>query len=94
MSATRRLLVLGGNGYVGQNICNAAAASGKFIVQSLSRYGRPLRPNPELSGLWQVGWLEEDIFDASRRDEVFDTLFLKNNNLVFIFNSNSLVVEL
>jgi nucleoside-diphosphate-sugar epimerase len=84
----KRLLVLGGNGYVGQNICHAALQSGKFIVQSLSRSGRPTHPGPCLvkplllagsekktgvmAAIHQIEWLVGDIFDAKRRDELFD----------------------
>mmetsp|Transcript_17294 Transcript_17294/g.25347 ORF Transcript_17294/g.25347 Transcript_17294/m.25347 type:complete len:242 (-) Transcript_17294:535-1260(-) len=69
MSPQQRLLVLGGNGYVGQNICDAAVASGKFIVKSLSRSGRPTNPNPQLKGLSNVEWIEGDVFDEGSRDD-------------------------
>ena len=70
----QRLLVLGGNGYVGQNICRAALDSGKFSVSSLSRSGKPSNPGPCLANemMDEVEWLEGDIFDAQRRDEVFE----------------------
>jgi nucleoside-diphosphate-sugar epimerase len=42
----QRVLVLGGNGYVGQHICHAALLTRKYIVQSLSRSGRPAHPSP------------------------------------------------
>lgn len=69
--AQRRLLVLGGNGYVGQNICDAAVASGKFLVQSLSRSGRPTNPNPHLKQLSSVEWITGDVFDEGCRTDVF-----------------------
>jgi nucleoside-diphosphate-sugar epimerase len=72
----QRLLVLGGNGYVGQNICRAALDSGKFSVASLSRSGRPTNPGPCLANnaemMDKVEWLEGDIFDSQRRDETFE----------------------
>lgn len=69
----QRLLVLGGNGYVGQNICRAALESGKFSVASLSRSGKPSNPSPCLAEMMdKVEWLEGDIFDAQRRDEAFE----------------------
>lgn len=72
MAAThRRLLVLGGNGYVGQNICNAAVASGEFVVQSLSRTGRPGNPNSQLKELSSVEWIKGDVFDEGCRNDVF-----------------------
>eukprot|EP00588_Corethron_pennatum_P011523 CAMPEP_0194272482 /NCGR_PEP_ID=MMETSP0169-20130528/6050_1 /TAXON_ID=218684 /ORGANISM="Corethron pennatum, Strain L29A3" /LENGTH=254 /DNA_ID=CAMNT_0039015165 /DNA_START=205 /DNA_END=965 /DNA_ORIENTATION=- len=45
----QRLLVLGGNGYVGQNICRAALDSGRYTVTSLSRSGPPSTPHPCLA---------------------------------------------
>lgn len=70
----QRLLILGGNGYLGQNICRAALDSGKFAVQSLSRSGKPTNPGPCLSGsdIDKVDWIEGDVFDSNRRDEVFE----------------------
>ena len=71
----QRILVLGGNGYVGQNIIRAALDSGKFSVASLSRSGKPSNPGPCLANaemLDKVEWLEGDIFDAQRRDETFE----------------------
>jgi nucleoside-diphosphate-sugar epimerase len=72
--AIKRLLVLGGNGYVGQYICHAAAASGKFTVKSLSRSGKPskLAVTHLQQGLENVEWLEGDIFDKARRKETFE----------------------
>lgn len=70
-AAQRRLLVLGGNGYVGQNICDAAVASGKFVVQSLSRSGGPSNPNPHLKKLSGVEWIEGDVLDEGCRKDVF-----------------------
>ena len=68
--------MLGGNGYVGQNICRAALDSGKFSVASLSRSGRPTNPGPCLASnaemMDKVEWLEGDIFDSQRRDETFE----------------------
>ena len=71
----QRLLVLGGNGYVGQNICRAALDSGKYAVASLSRSGPPSTPNPCLTAnshlMDEIEWMKGDIFDVARRDEAF-----------------------
>jgi len=71
MSPQRRLLVLGGNGYVGSQICDAAVACGKFAVSSLSRSGKPKHPNPHLTNLSAVEWLEGDVLDGGCRDATF-----------------------
>lgn len=71
----QRLLVLGGNGYVGQNICRAALDSGKYAVASFSRSGPPSTPNPCLTAnshlMDEIEWMKGDIFDVARRDEAF-----------------------
>ncbi|KAL9183188.1 hypothetical protein ACHAXT_004975 [Thalassiosira profunda] len=71
-NATKRILVLGGSGYVGQNVCNAAIQSGKWAVRSLNRSGAPsagAAPDHLASSLSQVEWVAGDIFDASAREE-------------------------
>jgi len=50
-----RLLVLGGNGYVGREVCKLAIARG-YQVTSLSRRGE--NPDPEDELLAQVSWLK------------------------------------
>mmetsp|Transcript_19545 Transcript_19545/g.40805 ORF Transcript_19545/g.40805 Transcript_19545/m.40805 type:complete len:256 (+) Transcript_19545:148-915(+) len=69
----KRLLILGGNGYVGQNICHAALLqSDKYLVRSLSRSGPPSPSStpPHLaSTLEQVEWVSGDVFDASARKD-------------------------
>ena len=66
---TRRLLVLGGNGFVGQHICKAAVNSGHFLVRSLSRSGPP--PHVTASWVSQVEWTQGDVFDPAIRTDVF-----------------------
>jgi uncharacterized protein YbjT (DUF2867 family) len=78
--ARRRLLILGGNGYVGQNVCHAAIQSGRFdVVRSLNRSGMPSPsnvPNHLHSSLLMdssVEWFRGDIFDESAlRDAMSD----------------------
>lgn len=69
----RRLLVVGGNGYVGQNVCAAAIRSGKFgAVLSLSRSGAPpssSRPDHLSEPLSRVEWISGDVFDGSARED-------------------------
>ncbi|KAK1286089.1 Uncharacterized protein QJS10_CPB20g01204 [Acorus calamus] len=62
---TERVVVLGGNGFVGSAICKAAVSKGIEVV-SLSRSGRP-----SYSDSWvdQVTWMAGDVFYA-RWDEV------------------------
>ena len=52
----RRLLVLGGNGFVGREVCRLAVQRG-FQVTSLSRRGE--NPEPGNQELDQVPWLEK-----------------------------------
>ncbi|XP_051114596.1 uncharacterized protein At1g32220, chloroplastic [Andrographis paniculata] len=56
-----RIVVLGGNGFVGSAICKAAVSKGIEVI-SLSRSGRP-----SYSDSWvdQVTWLKGDVFYAN-----------------------------
>ncbi|KAH1161118.1 hypothetical protein GYH30_000144 [Glycine max] len=55
---SERIVVLGGNGFVGSSICKAAVSKGIEVI-SLSRSGRPT-----YSGAWvdQVTWISGDVF--------------------------------
>ena len=70
----RSLLVLGGNGYVGQNVCAAAIQSNLFSeVRSLNRSGAPTSPPDHLAELFsQVEWVKGDIFDEHARGDAID----------------------
>jgi len=69
-SNLKRILVLGGNGYVGQNICHAALQSKTFKVRSLNRSGGPSSPPAHLAtSLSQVEWVKGDVFDRTARDD-------------------------
>lgn len=75
----KRLLVLGGNGYVGQNICNAAIKHGHEVL-SLNRSGKPSSssvPNHLIQSLSKVEWISGDIFDKAAREDVMSS----NNNI-------------
>lgn len=68
----KRLLVLGGNGYVGQNICHAAIQSNNFEVLSLNRSGAPSNgssPDHLSDSLSRVEWISGDIFDEAARED-------------------------
>ncbi|KAJ1431078.1 hypothetical protein SESBI_07318 [Sesbania bispinosa] len=55
---SERIVVLGGNGFVGSAICKAAVSKGIEVI-SLNRSGRPTYP-----GSWvdQVTWISGDVF--------------------------------
>jgi len=57
----RRLLVLGGNGFVGREVCRLAVQRG-FAVTSLSRRGE--NPEPGNKELDQVNWVKGNAVDA------------------------------
>ena len=65
----RRLLVLGGSGYVGQAVCRAALQSSAFdVVRSLSRSGAPT--SSSMGGLSRVEWAKGDVFDTPALSDV------------------------
>ena len=71
----KSLLVLGGNGYVGQNVLHAAVQSNLFSeIRSLSRSGAPTTSPPQhlADSLSQVKFLKGDIFDDSAREDAID----------------------
>ncbi|EJK54557.1 hypothetical protein THAOC_25802, partial [Thalassiosira oceanica] len=68
-SNLKRVLVLGGNGYVGQNVCTASLQRG-VAVRSLNRSGPPKTSPAHLAApLSQVEWVSGDIFDKAAREE-------------------------
>lgn len=58
----KRLLVLGGNGYVGREVCRLAVTRG-YTVTSLSRRGQ--NPEPESKELSAVQWVKGDATDGA-----------------------------
>ncbi|KAL7520150.1 hypothetical protein ACHAWX_004894 [Stephanocyclus meneghinianus] len=71
-SNLKRILILGGNGYVGQNICHAALQYNNSTVRSLNRSGQPTSSSspPHLAeSLSQVEWIKGDVFDKSARED-------------------------
>ena len=88
---TKRLLVLGGSGYVGQNILYAAVTSGQFTaISTLSRSGLPTLVHPRdisrsskgNANLPDVEWIKCDIFDEKKRHDVF-----KNGNYDYVIST-------
>ncbi|KAL7431418.1 hypothetical protein ACHAXM_002656 [Skeletonema potamos] len=73
----KSLLVLGGNGYVGQNVIHAAIQSNLFSeVRSFNRSGAPPSPPPHLAeSLSQVEFVKGDIFDARAREDATDGIY-------------------
>ncbi|KAJ2776762.1 hypothetical protein H4R18_005492 [Coemansia javaensis] len=60
MAAARRILVVGGSGFVGQAVCRSALARG-WEVLSLSRHGAPERPAADQGRLASgVQWIKGD----------------------------------
>lgn len=61
-----RLLVFGGNGFLGQRICEAAVKNG-FQVTSLSRSGQPPKSYSRSDSQWirKVNWQSADIFNPN-----------------------------
>lgn len=59
-----KLLVFGGNGFLGKRICQEAVNNG-FQVMSLSRSGRPPKPQSPRDKDWigEVQWEAADVFD-------------------------------
>ncbi|KAK0459800.1 uncharacterized protein EV420DRAFT_1537796 [Desarmillaria tabescens] len=66
MSAMKRILVVGGNGFIGSAVCRAALAKG-MQVTSVSSSGRPYRTPRGHSPAWteKVTWLQGTAHDPS-----------------------------
>ena len=65
----KKLLVLGGNGFVGSHVCMEALGRGVPVV-SLNRTGRP----DAADGSWvnNVMWVRGDLFDPARWEDSLD----------------------
>merc|ERR1740138_1409609 len=66
-SDQKKLLVIGGNGFVGRQVCKYAVRSGKFSVTSLSRRGEC--PKPDDAELSQVAWVAGNALDKPTVDK-------------------------
>lgn len=65
----KKLLVLGGNGFVGSHVCMEALARGVPVV-SLNRTGRPNTSDSSWTN--NVVWVRGDLFDPSRWEGSLD----------------------
>ncbi|CCH45895.1 hypothetical protein BN7_5482 [Wickerhamomyces ciferrii] len=98
-----KLVVLGGNGFLGRRICQAGINAG-FQVTSLSRSGKPPKLTPLENKTWieKVDWKSADIFQPnSYKDELKDAksvihslgILLENQNYKSSINSNSSILN-
>merc|ERR1719453_605127 len=86
-SERKKLLVIGGNGFVGRQVCKYAVRSGKFSVTSLSRRGECPKPNdPELS---QVTWAAGNALDKSTVDKYVGEADAVVHAIGLLFDVNS-----
>jgi hypothetical protein len=57
-----KVVVFGGNGYVGSHVCKALLSDGLAAVVSVNRSGQPT--SPEWERWWHnVQWVKADVFD-------------------------------
>ena len=86
-SAKSRLLVIGGNGFVGRQVCKYAVRSGKFDVTSLSRRGQC--PKPDDAELSQVEWVAGDALDKSTVSKYVNQADAVVHAIGLLFDANS-----
>lgn len=68
MSA-KRIVVFGGNGYVGRNVCRHAVRQGTHVV-SVNRSGNPFEERRQPDWAQKVEWRVGDAADASTYREL------------------------
>lgn len=83
---SRRLLVLGGSGYAGSNICKNAVQQG-WTVTSLSRRGQNPDPNDEM--LCQVDWRAGDATNKATIDSLTSQADAVVHAIGLLFDVNS-----
>lgn len=81
-----RLLVVGGSGYLGREVCRSAVKSG-WSVTSLSRRGT--NPEPESEELSQVTWLSGDAADEALLTELCECSDAYVHSCAMLFDSES-----
>merc|ERR1719310_1214517 len=87
MSGKTKLLVIGGNGFVGREVCRYAVRSGSFSVTSLSRRGEcPTADDPELS---QVEWIAGNALDKATVDKYVGQADAVVHAIGLLFDVNS-----
>jgi len=89
--ATKRLLVIGGNGFVGREVCRNAVQQG-FKVTSLSRRGECPLPDDEF--LSQVEWTAGDALDKRTIDAAVSKADAVVHTIGLLFDANSGLVAL
>ncbi|CAK9057400.1 Alkylated DNA repair protein alkB homolog 8 (Probable alpha-ketoglutarate-dependent dioxygenase ABH8) (S-adenosyl-L-methionine-dependent tRNA methyltransferase ABH8) (tRNA (carboxymethyluridine(34)-5-O)-methyltransferase ABH8) [Durusdinium trenchii] len=82
----RRLLVLGGNGFVGREVCRLAVQRG-FKVTSLSRRGE--NPEPGNEQLDQVNWVQGNAVDAGTVSNLVGEADAVVHAIGLLFDANS-----
>ena len=81
-----RLLVVGGSGYLGREVCRSAVKSG-WSVTSLSRRGT--NPEPESEELSQVTWLSGDAADEALLTALCECSDAYVHSCAMLFDSES-----
>jgi len=99
MAAAKKILVVGGTGFLGQNVCKQAAWRGWEVI-SLSRRGLPSGTTPNNHGEWksQVQWVAGDSTEPETYKEILDGVtdvvhtvgMLMENDYKKIVQANSL----
>eukprot|EP00929_Paragymnodinium_shiwhaense_P120390 TRINITY_DN92317_c0_g1_i1.p1 TRINITY_DN92317_c0_g1~~TRINITY_DN92317_c0_g1_i1.p1 ORF type:complete len:375 (+),score=89.71 TRINITY_DN92317_c0_g1_i1:45-1127(+) len=84
--AGKRLLVLGGNGYVGKQVCKVAVEKG-FTVTSLSRRGE--NPDVDDEQLQAVRWIKGDATDFATVKQHVDESDVVVHAIGLLFDVNS-----
>lgn len=85
-SSGKRLLVLGGNGFVGREVCSIAVQKG-YTVTSLSRRGENPDPNDET--LSMVKWVKGDATDFNVVKSLVDEADAVVHAIGLLFDANS-----
>jgi len=86
VGGNRRLLVLGGSGYAGSNICKNAVEQG-WTVTSLSRRGE--NPDPKDDRLCQVDWRAGDATDKATIESLTSQADAVVHAIGLLFDVNS-----
>jgi len=84
--AGKKLLVMGGNGYVGREVCRLAVARG-YKVTSLSRRGE--NPEPDSKELSAVTWVKGDATNKGTVQGLVDNADAVVHAIGLLFDSNS-----
>ena len=89
--SSKRLLVIGGNGFVGREVCRYAVQNG-FVVTSLSRRGQCPDPNDEI--LAQVDWQAGNALDQATINKYVGEADAVVHAIGLLFDVNSGLTQL